>query len=228
MRALLINPQLPTTMDDKKRKVDRMTWWSSLNKRYPAVFKMVTVVLSIFHGPRVESSFIVMGDVIDKKSGRMNMETYSSIKDIKYGLQARQPSADNHSVKEFSRKNRLFTPVNPTLAKNMQRAYSVYSSRQKEKMEEEKKRWEEFQVETDSTTQKKLKLSNAAQAEEAHIQHQKIINAAYNPKRKLSPEDDTSAKKPSKLKPLRFMMIPQMKLFTQKIRNMINRMQLLI
>lgn len=50
---------------------------------YPFLFKMVPGILSIFHGPRVESSFNVMGDIIDKKSGRINLETYSTIQDIK-------------------------------------------------------------------------------------------------------------------------------------------------
>ena len=40
---------------------------------------MVTAILSIFYGHRVESSFKVMDNVIDKKSGRINPETYSTI-----------------------------------------------------------------------------------------------------------------------------------------------------
>ena len=40
--------------------------------------------LTDFHGPRVESSFSVMGDVMDKKSGRMNVSAYSAIQTVKY------------------------------------------------------------------------------------------------------------------------------------------------
>ena len=40
---------------------------------------MSLALLTIFHGPRVESSFGVMGEVMDKKSGRMNVSTYSAI-----------------------------------------------------------------------------------------------------------------------------------------------------
>ena len=37
--------------------------------------KMSLALLTIFNGPRVQSSFSVMGDVIDKKSGRKNVCT---------------------------------------------------------------------------------------------------------------------------------------------------------
>ena len=50
---------------------------------------MSSVLLTIFHGPRVESSFSVMGEVMDKKSGRMNMSTYTAIQTVKYSLNAK-------------------------------------------------------------------------------------------------------------------------------------------
>ena len=198
VRSLLVDPLLPPAMDDDgKKEVDCLTWWSLISKTYPSVFKMVTAVLSIFHGPRVESSFNIMGDVIDKKSGRINMKTYSAVQDVKYALQARQPSAKNRSINEFCRKDRLYSPVNPTLANNMRRAYSFYNADLDKKEEEKKKKQEEFQVKKDSTTRKMLKDSNATDAEEARIQHKKILDSAYNPKRKLPAEDNqpTKAKK---------------------------------
>ena len=50
---------------------------------------MSSALLTIFHGPRVESSFSVMGEVMDKKSGRMNMSTYTAIQTVKYSLNAK-------------------------------------------------------------------------------------------------------------------------------------------
>ena len=50
---------------------------------------MSLALLTIFHGPRVESSFSVMGEVMDKKSGRMNMSTYTAIQTVKYSLNAK-------------------------------------------------------------------------------------------------------------------------------------------
>ena len=50
---------------------------------------MSSALLTIFHGPRVESSFSVMGEVMDKKSGRMNISTYTAIQTVKYSLNAK-------------------------------------------------------------------------------------------------------------------------------------------
>ena len=50
---------------------------------------MSSALLTIFHSPRVESSFSVMGEVMDKKSGRMNMSTYTAIQTVKYSLNAK-------------------------------------------------------------------------------------------------------------------------------------------
>ena len=50
---------------------------------------MSLALLTIFHGPKVESSFSVMGDVMDKKSGRMNVSTCSAIQTVKYNLNAK-------------------------------------------------------------------------------------------------------------------------------------------
>ena len=50
-------------------------------------------LLSCFHGPHVESSFNVMSDIIDKKSGKIKIETYNAIQNIKFGLRASDKSA---------------------------------------------------------------------------------------------------------------------------------------
>ena len=197
VRALLVDLRLPPALNDDGKEVDCLDWWSSISLTYPTVFRMVTPVLSIFHGPRVESSFNVMGDVIDKKSGRMNMQTYSAIQGVKYCLQARQPLTDNRSVSMFGRKDRLYSPVHPKLAKNMRGAYTLHNAEQKKKRDEEEKRKQLFEVEKESTTRKMLKENNSADAEAAHLEHQRILQLAYNPKRKLRADDSsaTQAKK---------------------------------
>ena len=86
VRKLLVDAQLPSALDSKRDYIDCLTWWISVSKKCPVVFKVVRAVLSIFHGPRVESSFSTMGDIINKKSGRMNIETYAAIQTIKYAL----------------------------------------------------------------------------------------------------------------------------------------------
>ena len=59
-------------------------WEDTFRKRVLEKF-----FLTVFHGPRVESSFSVMGHVMDKKSGRMNVSTYSAIQTVKYSLAAK-------------------------------------------------------------------------------------------------------------------------------------------
>ena len=86
VRKLLVDVQLPSALDSKRDDIDCLTWWVGVLKKYPVVFKVVRAFLSIFHGSRVESSFSTMGDIIDKKSARMNIETYAAIQTIKYAL----------------------------------------------------------------------------------------------------------------------------------------------
>ena len=86
---------------------------------------MVLSILSIFHVPKVKSTFSVMGNVVDASSGRMNMETYSAVQDIKYALKSRVPNEDNKSVRMFHRNDRLFSPVDPTLSNSMRNSYKT-------------------------------------------------------------------------------------------------------
>ena len=86
VRKLLVDAQLPSALDLKRDDIDCLTGWINVSKKYPVVFKVVRAVLSIFHGRPVESSFSTMGDIIDKKPGRMNIETYAAIQTIKYAL----------------------------------------------------------------------------------------------------------------------------------------------
>ena len=86
--------------------------------KYPAAFKMVTANLFTFYGPCVESTFNIMGYVIDKHSGHMSIETCNSFQDINFELKAWYPLVENRSIKEFRREDLLFTIINPTLVSN--------------------------------------------------------------------------------------------------------------
>lgn len=102
----------------------------------PCLFllQMTTGILSIFHGPRIESSFNVMGSIIDKKAGRINLETYSAIQGIKYVLKARTegPLEQNWCVKEFHREIRHYMPINPTLTRNMRSSFYLFNVNRKQ------------------------------------------------------------------------------------------------
>ena len=92
IRKLMVDPLLSGPVDNKENDVECLTWWSSLENKYPLVFKMIVATLSIFHGPQVECSFSMMTDVIDTKSGRLNIGAYEAIQTVKYSLMASQVS----------------------------------------------------------------------------------------------------------------------------------------
>ena len=74
--------------------------------------KMSLAFYTIFHGPRVECSFSVMDDVMDKTSGRMNVSTYHAIHTVKYSLNAETSHTFKpKSVQIFQRLDRLKSPV---------------------------------------------------------------------------------------------------------------------
>ena len=88
------------------------TWWVKLKHKYPLMSKISLALSTIFHGPRVECSFSVMDDVMDKKSGRMNVSTYPAIHTVKYSLNAKTSHAFKpKSVQVFQRLDRLKSPV---------------------------------------------------------------------------------------------------------------------
>ena len=106
VRKMMIDNTLPAATDDNGDDADIVKWYSHLSKKYPAVHKMAMSVLSIFHGPKLESSFSGMGHVIDKKTNRMCNRTYSAIQTVKYSLRAQcLISSSSQSIQLFKRQN---------------------------------------------------------------------------------------------------------------------------
>ena len=87
VRKMMIDNTLPAATDDNG-DVDIVKWYSYFSKEYPAVHKMVMSVLSIFHGPKVDTNISGMGDVTDKKANWMCYCTYSAIQNVKYSMRA--------------------------------------------------------------------------------------------------------------------------------------------
>ena len=158
IRQLMNDTILPSYLDEKGMEVDCLNWWQSIESKYPVTFKMVSAVLSIFHGPRVESSYSMMTDIIDSKSGRMNIETYDALQTVKYSLMANQPTTSTDkplAVTMFHREDKLTSPVNPTLARNMRSAYEAYNdvTTAKRKLKEAERK--EFGISSDNKKTKK-------------------------------------------------------------------------
>ena len=69
--------------DPKTCRIDE--WWGRMDDKneFTILKKMVYALLSCFHGPAVEDSFNVMGD-IDFKSANTILQTYASYQAVKY------------------------------------------------------------------------------------------------------------------------------------------------
>ena len=60
---MLFDSNLPPVLvggndNDDGRELDCVSWWLMVKPKHPAVFKMVTAILSIFHGTHEESTFM--------------------------------------------------------------------------------------------------------------------------------------------------------------------------
>jgi hypothetical protein len=76
-----------------------------------------------------------MNDVINSKSGSLNISTYNAIQNIKYTLS----TADKSVVEYFGKADFLHDKIDPTLCKNMQSAFKNYKQAlEKEKTKVEK------------------------------------------------------------------------------------------
>lgn len=75
VRAYTVDENLPGPLACGDEKLD--LWWARVHNtgRYPLLTSVVKGVISCFHGPMVEGSFSIMGDVLDDSSANMRMET---------------------------------------------------------------------------------------------------------------------------------------------------------
>lgn len=85
--------------------------------KYPGQCQAVKAALSIFHCPLVESSFNLLGDIIDPRCTSMNIDTFSSIQTVKYTLVSR-----NQSAIEMFRRDYKFGEVAKKLCSNISSA----------------------------------------------------------------------------------------------------------
>ena len=175
---------LPSPLNDEDNEIDCLEWWGKISDRCSVTFKVVFVILSTFHGPRVESTFSVMNNMNDQNSGRVNMVTYGAIQDIKCALKTRKPCKANRSVTVFSHSDRLYFPVNPKTSNGLRHSYLKLRQKRSEEKEKEKNCKENFEItKIDQTTAKEMKENSATLAAQGLTEHQKIIDQAYKPKK---------------------------------------------
>ena len=121
---------------------DIVKWWVhviSLGK-YPALTQVIRGALSVFHGPLVESSFSLMGDVIDKKSTNMRISTFNAVQTVKYVLRSRGMTG----ITMFKREDLKLGPVDKTVCQNTRAAGKKDKSHRGERIEARQKRQAEF------------------------------------------------------------------------------------
>ena len=123
LKNYVIDSDLPQPQETERLDV----WWSKIfeTKCYPILGSVLKASLSIFTGPMVENSFSMMNDIIDSRSGRTEIDTYSAIMTVKYQLKSARVTASS----KFHRKDILRDNVNGNMWYYIQTARSRYKKR---------------------------------------------------------------------------------------------------
>ena len=166
--------QVDNKLSEFSAESDFVTWWTGVfkTKRYPALSKIMTAVMSIFHGPLVESSFNLMGDVVDIRSTRMNTETLSAVQIAKYAFKARKTTA----LQYFNRKDVKKDPVRKSVCVCLRRAAAEYKKEQERKSQVKEARKEKLNVSTVNSAPVSKALSKSLikdRVENSLLKHQK-------------------------------------------------------
>lgn len=131
--------------ENKNQRLDE--WWASVFSpgNYPSLSKLVKAIISIFHGPIVENTFNSMNYIMDSRSGRMDVRTYSAFQTVRTGIKAKNMS----SLEYFHRNDVRFDPVKVNLIKNIQNSNKRY---REEKAKENIKTKPEKKIDKNSWT----------------------------------------------------------------------------
>lgn len=107
-----------------------------------------------------------MGDVLNEKSCRMQISTYSSIQTVKYTLRAKKTT----SVKYFGRKDILLDPIKPKVCLNLRTSSKRYR--------------EEKETEAASLSAKRQLLAVKEDSQKSKAASRRTIQAAQKQARK--------------------------------------------
>lgn len=163
---------------------DRLDVWYNANifPTYPLVKKMVSALLSCFHGPRVESAFSIMGEILDKSRASMKIETLDAIQTVKYNMLAQQKSA----IEVYRRADHLYDPVDPHLCKNMGNASHAYRDELRKIREEKEQKKKALEIKHKEMKTKKQEMLLATQlAKKSRKEHIKRLQARKEHSKRL-------------------------------------------
>lgn len=144
-------------------------WWGHAfdkQDKYPSLNALVKCCLSIFHGPRVESSFSVMNDVIDQRSGNMNIETFNAIQTVKYTLQSRGKTA----IQLFKREDVKFGEVDKKLCQNISSSAATHKRQQQVRRVEKQQQQSDYGSQASGSAQQ-AKRQTAEAEKRARLRH---------------------------------------------------------
>lgn len=165
----LVRFNVDLTIPSFKEGESIVEWWGHVfdkPDKYPSLSVLVKCCLSIFHGPRVESSFSLMNDVIDQRSGNMNVETFNANQTVKYTLQSRGKTA----MQLFRREDVKFGEVDRTMCKNINTAAATYKHQQKVNKKEQQQQQSKYGSQATGSAQQ-AKKQTAEGEKRARLRH---------------------------------------------------------
>ena len=160
-------------------KMSVCEWWNRVEQtgNYPLLSSVVAALMSCFHGPAVESSFSVMKMILDDKSSRLSIDTYSALQTVKYSLR----SSGKTAVQCFSRKDIKHTPVNHQMCRLLRGSAAAYKSKQnKAREEKEAKQALMSQKHQAEVSRLRLKALQAEAERQARLAHKRKMTARLN------------------------------------------------
>ena len=119
----------PACVENKAVRLDK--WWSVIfdGGLYVELSKLIKACLSIFTSPHVEQSFSIMNNLINTKTNRLDIETYSAMATTRYQLISKKSRA----LTQFRRKDVLHDPVDKNVCFYLQTASGRYNRKLKQR-----------------------------------------------------------------------------------------------
>ena len=167
VHQLMVDQNLPAFSEPEGDRVDE--WWAKVHatQRYKAVSKVALAVCCVFHGPRIESSFNTMGDIIHSKSANTQVETYAAVQGIKYNLKARNATA----IKLFGKSCPAKDPVDRQMCVNIRQSSGVYRRIVGERRVEQQRKQKLMGLKKNLQSKKAAKMAMGKKAQEERLRH---------------------------------------------------------
>ncbi|CAL8350936.1 unnamed protein product [Boreogadus saida] len=144
---------------------------SETAKREPSGAFKCLVSTERFHRRQVESSFSLMNEILDPRSGNMKISTFGAIQTVKYTLQSREKTA----VELFKKEDVRYGEVDRILCKNIRSAGSTDKLQRQQNMLEKQRQQIKYgcQVSGSASLSKRQKAEEEKRARLRHAAKQR-------------------------------------------------------